>query len=175
VNEWVRFALVAFYPRVDDLPGLAELGVEDKIAALRRESTLLFWTGIVAAAVFFQLSPILTVRRPVPAVWLTEEQLDAHAYKLATFPVYVIRQLVVLLKLMAGIFWGESKEIRAFLHLPAYGRDPGTRQLGPGLPPPPEGSRRAPTEALVQLGRREEEKRRGLRHDHDHAIGKEIA
>jgi hypothetical protein len=175
VNEWVRFALVAFYPRVDDLPGLAELGVEDKIAALRRESTPLFWTGIVAAAVFFQLSPIVTVHRPWPAVWLTEEELDAHAHKLATFPVYLIRQLVVLLKLTAGIFWGESKEIRAFLHLPAYGADPGTRQLGPGLPPPPEATARAPAETLVQLGRREEERGRGLRHHHDHAIGKEIA
>ncbi len=175
MNEWVRFALVAFYPRVDDLPGLAELGVEDKIAALRRESTLLFWTGIVAAAVFFQLSPIVTLGIPLPAVWLTEDQLDRHAYKLATFPVYVIRQLVVLLKLMAGVFWGESKEIRAFIHLPAYGADPGTRQLGPGLPPPLVEPHRAPTEGLVQLGRREEAQGRGLRHHHDHAIGKELA
>jgi hypothetical protein len=168
VNELVRFALVAFFPRVDDLPGLAELGVDEKIVALRRESTFLFWLGIVAAAVFFQLTPVLTVRRPLLAVFLSEEQLDAHADKLATFPVYLVRQLIVLLKLMAGIFWGESPEIRAFLHLPAYGSDPGTRRIAsdasdmaPLVPAP-----RAPIASLVQLGRREEERGRGEHVEH---------
>ena len=160
VNELVRFALVAFFPRVDDLPGLAELGVEDKIVALRRESTPLFWTGIVTASVFFQLSPILTVRRPWPAVFLTEPQLDAHAHALATHRVYLLRQIIVLLKLTAGIFWGEAPEIRAYLHLPAYPADPGTRRTEPHperhVPGP-----RAPVAALVQLGRREEARGRG--------------
>ena len=160
MNEIVRFALVAFFPRVDDLPGLAELGVDEKIAALRRESTLLFWTGIVAAAVFFQLSPILTVHRPWPAVLLSEEQLDAHAQKLATYPVYLIRQLIVLLKLMAGVFWGQSPEVRAFLHLPAYGADPGTRRVEATIARPIS-STRAPAESLVQLGRREGARGRG--------------
>jgi hypothetical protein len=167
VNDLIRFAMVAFYPRVGDLPGLAELGVDEKIARLRRESTLLFWTGLVAAAVFFHLSPILTVRRPWPAVFLTEDELDEHAHKLATYPVYLVRQLVVLLKLMAGVFWGESPELRAFLHLPAYGADPGTRRLGHVDPPPPGGPR-APADALVQLGKREESKGRDAR-----PVGKE--
>jgi hypothetical protein len=160
VNELVRFALVAFFPRVGDLPGLAELGVDEKIAALRRDSTRLFWTGIVAAAVFFQLSPILTVRRPWPAVMLTEEQLDAHAHAIATHRIYLLRQIIVLLKLMGGVFWGQSPEIRAFLHLPAYGDDPGTRRVDSnvaGAPYPP----RAPVDVLVKLGRREEERGRG--------------
>ena len=171
MNDLVRFALVAFYPRVDDLPGLAELGVEEKIVALRRESTPLFWTGIVAAAVFFQLAPILTVHRPWPAVLLDEEQLDAHAHKLASHPVYLIRQLIVLLKLTAGIFWGQSPEIRAFLHLPAYPADPGTRrtEAHPVVRAP---GTRAPVAALVQLGRREEERGRGREAAH-HAVAEE--
>ena len=57
-------------------------------------------------------------------------ELIAHAHALATHPVYVIRQLIVLLKLMGGVFWGESPEVRAFLHLPAYPADPGTRRDG---------------------------------------------
>jgi hypothetical protein len=155
VNELVRFAMVAFYPRVDDLPGLADLGVEAKIERLRRESTHLFWFGVVAAAVFFQLSPILTVRRPWPAVFLTDTQLDAHAHKLGTYPVYMIRQLVVLLKLMAGVFWGESPEVRAAMALPAYGDDPGTRRTEP-RPTLPEAPPRAPVASLVKLGLRED-------------------
>ncbi len=160
MNELVRFALCAFFPREGDLPGLADLGVDDKIAALRRDSTHLFWFGIVAAAVFFQLTPIVTVRRPWPAVFLTEEQLDEHAHRLATYPVYLVRQLIVLLKLMAGVFWGQSPEVRAFLHLPAYGDDPGTRRVEPVVPRPPPARERAPVPSLVQLGKREVERGR---------------
>ena len=160
MNELVRFAMVAFYPRQGDLPGLAELGVDDKIEALRRESTLLFWFGIVAAAFFFQVTPILTVRRPVPAAWLSEEQLDAHAHALATHPAYLIRQLIVLLKLMGGTFWGSSPEVRTFLHLPPYPADPGTRRTERMVARPPYPPR-APAPQLVALGRREEERGRG--------------
>ena len=159
MNELVRFAMVAFFPRVDDLPGLAELGVEEKIARLRRETTLLFWTGICAAAIFFHLSPILTVHRPLPASLLSEEELDSHAFKLGTHRVYLVRQIVMLLKLMAGVFWGESPEIRAFLHLPAYPADPGTRRVASSVVPQvllP----RAPLPELVQLGLREEQRGR---------------
>jgi hypothetical protein len=154
VNDLVRFALVAFFPRVDDLPGLDELGVEEKIEALRRESTFLLWLGIVGGALFFQLSPILTVLRPLPAVWLTEEQLDRHAHQLATHPVYLIRQITVLIKLVAGMFWGQSPEIRKYLTLPAYGEDPGTRRMEPTVARPAIGPRR-PTEGLVKLGKKE--------------------
>ena len=151
----IRFALVAFFPRVDDLPGLDELGVDDKIVALRRESTWLFWVGVVGAAFFFQVSPIITVHRPWPAVFLEPEELDQHAYELGTHPVYLIRQMAVLLKLVAGMFWGESKEIRAFLELPAYAPEPGTRRTEPMVRRPPPVTR-APMDALVQLGRAEE-------------------
>lgn len=146
--------MVAFFPRVDDVPGLAELGVAAKIADLRRESTLLFWTGIVGAAVFFQIAPILTVRRPWPAVFLTPEELDLHAHRLSGHPVYLIRQLIVLLKLSGGLLWGQSKEIRAMLDLPSYPADPGTRRTEV-LVARTELSQRAPSGKLVQLGLRE--------------------
>lgn len=168
MNELVRFAMVAFFPRVDDLPGLADLDVDDKVAALRRDSTHLFWFGVVSAAVFFQLSPILTVRRPWPAVFLTPDELDAHAHRIASHPVYLIRQIVVLLKLTAGLFWGQSPQIRAFLSLPAYGPDPGTRRIEPH----PRGAvagPRAPADALVKLGERELSRGRGAEASHANA------
>ena len=154
VNELVRFAMVAYFPRVDDVPGLAELGVDAKIADLRRESTLLLWTGVVAAAVFFQLAPILTVRRPWPAALLTPEELDQHAHRLASHPAYLIRQIITLLKLTGGILWGQSPEVRAMLALPPYEADPGTRRTEAFVARPVIG-KRAPFPALVQLGRRE--------------------
>ncbi len=159
MNELVRFAMVAYFPRVDDVPGLAELGVEAKIADLRRESTLLLWTGVVAAAVFFQLAPILTVRRPWPAALLTPEELDEHAHRLASHPAYLVRQIITLLKLTGGILWGQSPEVRAMLELPAYAADPGTRRTE-AMVLRPEIAARAPVPALVQLGRREVERGR---------------
>lgn len=154
VNDLVRFAMVAFFPRVDDLPGLAELDVDAKIVELRRETTWLLWVGVVAAAVVFQLAPILTVRRPWPAVLLTPEELDLHAHRLSSHPSYLLRQIIVLLKLTGGILWGQSPEVRALLELPAYPADPGTRRTELMVVPEPLAAR-APVEALVQLGRRE--------------------
>ncbi len=172
MNELVKFALCAFFPRAGGLPGLADLGVDEKIAGLRRDSTRLFWLGIVAGAFFFQISPIVTVYRPWPAALLTEEQLDAHAHALATHRVYLVRQIIVLLKLMGGVFWGQSPEIRAFLDLPAYGEDPGTRRMEAKVAPLPYPPR-APVPALVALGRREVAKGRG--ESAAHAAGHERA
>lgn len=174
VNELVRFALCAYFPREGDLPGLAEMDIDTKIAALRRESTWVFWLGLVAAAFFFQVSPILTVRRPWPAVFLDEEQLDQHAMKLASYPSYLIRQILVLLKLVGGIFWGQSDEVRAMLALPAYPPDPGTRRTGESVPSAAL-VERSPSEPLVQIGRREEARGRGIEHDRHHAIDAEAS
>ena len=160
MNELVRFALVALFPGDGDLPGLAELGVDDKITAIRRDSTPLFWLGLVGAALFFQLSPILTVRRPWPAVWLEPEQLDLHANRIATHPSYLIRQIMMLLKLVGGLFWGESPEIRAAMALPPYPADPGSRRTEPQIARVVL-AERAPAPALVKLGRRETERGRG--------------
>lgn len=174
MNDLVRFALVAFFPREGDLPGLAELGIDDRVAELRRDATPLFWLGIVGAALFFQLSPILTVRRPFPAVWLTDEQLDAHAHGLATQRSYMIRQIVMLLKLVGGMFWGQSPQIRAMLALPPYPGDPGTRRTE-ALVGRPALSERAPVPQLVQIGRGDEARGRGRDHDRTHALDVEVA
>jgi hypothetical protein len=163
VENLVRFALVALFPRVDDWPGLAELGVDDKIAALHRDATWLFWIGLVGAAIFFQLSPLLTLRKPLLAVWLTPDELDAHAYALGTHRSYLVRQIVMLLKLMGGLFWAESPEIRTALQLPAYPVDPGTRRIEPMITRARATSRH-PVPQLVTLGRRERERGRSGAH-----------
>lgn len=172
VNDLVRFALVAYFPREGDLPGLAEMDVDTKIAALRRESTWIFWVGLVGAALFFQVTPLLTLRLPYIAWWLDEEQLDEHAHKLASYPSYLVRQILVLLKLVGGMFWGQSDEVRRALSLPAYPADPGTRRTEAVVPRPALGPRE-PSEALVLLGRREEARGRGRDFDRHHALDSE--
>lgn len=157
----VCFALKAFFPREGDLPGLAELDVEAKVHRLRRESTFLFWAGLVGAAIFFQLAPIATIRKPLPAALLSADDLDAHAFRIATTPFYPVRQIIVLLKLIGGVFWGESPEIRAFISLPPYGPDPGTRRTEARVARPSRIARE-PSPRLVPLGRRETDRGRAV-------------
>jgi hypothetical protein len=157
LNQLVRFTMVSMFPQEGDLPGLADLDVDEKIVTLRRESTHLLWLGLVLASLLFLLSPILTVRRLCLASSLRDEELDRHAFKLATHRSYAVRQLLNLVKLIGGIFWGQSPEVRAYLELPAYGQDPGTRRLDADVVPPPRPPRS--TTKLVQIGRREEERR----------------
>ncbi len=160
MSSLVRFALVALFPGDEDVPGLADLSVDEKLVQLRRDATPLFWFGLWGAALLFQLTPILTVKRPWPAVFLTEEQLDDHANQLATHRIYVIRQIVMLLKLVGGLFWGQSPEIRALIALPAYAPDPGTRRTEALVTRTPL-ALRSPSPPLIQLGKREEERGRG--------------
>lgn len=172
MNGLVRFALVAYFPREGDLPGLAELGVDDKLAALRRDSTWLFWLGLVLAAVFFQVTPIVTVRRPYLAAWLDEDELDEHAMKLSANRSYLARQILMILKLVGGLFWAQSSEIRARIGLPAYPDDPGTRRVE-SMVARPVLAARAPGESLVRIGRKEEAIGRGRDHDRHHALDAE--
>jgi hypothetical protein len=83
VNEFVRFALTAYYPRTDDLPGLADLGIDEKIVVFRRETTWFFWMGIVLAALFFQIAPVLTLKRP----WLATAIRSARTSISRSHPV----------------------------------------------------------------------------------------
>jgi hypothetical protein len=130
VNRIVVLPLCAFYPRVGRLPGLDELAPEARIEELRRDATGLFWLGVVAAALFFHVTPILTVRRPVLAGALSPDDLDRHTAALAGHPIYLVRQLVMMLKLVGGLFWAASPEVRACIALPPYPPDPGTRRGG---------------------------------------------
>lgn len=169
VNEFVRFALTAYYPRTDDLPGLADLGVDEKIATFRRETTWVFWFGIVMAAVFFQLSPMLTLKRPRLATSLMPEELDRHAHTLTSHPWYLVRQMPMMLKLIGGIFWAQSPEIRSYVNLPPYLPDPGTRRTEAFVQRFEAPPREVSSEKLIMLGRHERERgrdgtvRKGLR------------
>jgi hypothetical protein len=169
VNEFVRFALSAYYPRTDDLPGLADLDIDEKIVVFRRESTWIFWTGIVLAALVFQISPLLTLKRPWLATWLTPKELDEHAHALTSHPLYFVRQMPMMLKLIGGIFWAQSPEIRAFVNLAPYPPDPGTRRTESFVPRFVAPPRVVSSEKLLSLGRQETERgrdgtvRKGLR------------
>lgn len=122
----IRRAICALYPGSERLPPVAALDLDAFIERVRRESSPLFWTGVLLGALVFTLSPILTIGVPLPSVWLGKEALDRHADRVTSHRWYLIRQPVFLVKMVGGLAWGQHAKVRALNNLPAYPPDPGT-------------------------------------------------
>lgn len=122
----VRSAIVALYPSGGAMPGAADCGLDDFLRKFRRESPGLLWFGAVLGALVFHLTPLFTVFVPLPAFLLPAGLLDKHASRISGTQVYLVRQSVFLVKLVAGLCWGADPEVRRRLALPALPADPGT-------------------------------------------------
>lgn len=126
MERMIVFSMCAMLPGGAGLPGVAECGIEAHVTRLRRESTWMFWVGTVLGALVFVLTPVLTVRIPLPAFWLSAETLDRHADLVARIPIYALRQAIFLLKTGAGLCWGAHPAVRAVFAMAPYEADPGT-------------------------------------------------
>ncbi len=122
----VRAAIVMLYPRVGDLPGAEDCDIDAFLERFRRETTGLMWLGVVLGAIVFQLTPIVTVFVPLPASLLPSELAIRHAERISTSNVYLLRQAIFLVKLVAGMVWGGHPRVRERFALPALPPDPGT-------------------------------------------------
>ncbi len=116
-------------PRVGDIPGVADVGIDAFLAQVRRETTPLVWLGLVIAAVLFALSPILTVSVPLPSMLLPAGLRDRHADRVCSSRFYLLRQSIVLLKMYACLCWGQAPAVRARLSVAPYPADPGTFRI----------------------------------------------
>ncbi len=123
---FVRFALSAIMPSSGDLKGVSETALDPFLDRLDRDAPPLFRFGVVLASLFFCLSPIITIWIPLPAFMLSKAQLRRHTEKGAGHPIYLIRQTIFLIKMVAGLCWSEDADVRATLGLPALDPDPGT-------------------------------------------------
>ncbi len=127
VAVWlIRFAMCALMPRTPGLPGVEDTGVDEWVRTFRRESGLPIWAGVFFGSVLFMLLPLVTIGVPLPACFLSHRLLDKHAQKITSLPVYLIRQPIFLVKMMAGLCWGSHPDVRKHLHLTPYPADPGT-------------------------------------------------
>ena len=78
----------------------------------------------VLGAIVFHLTPILTVKVPLPAFWLPPKLADRHADAIATTDSYLLRQAVFLVKLVAGLAWASHPEVRKRFALAPLEADP---------------------------------------------------
>lgn len=124
VRWLVKKALVPFFPESEALPGIERLDLDAFVDRYHRESSGLIWLGVVLGAVVFTVTPLLTVYRPVPSFWLSADTLDRHADRLSSHPIYVVRQVVFLLKMVGGLCWGQHAITRERLALEPYAADP---------------------------------------------------
>ena len=122
----VRAAIVLMYPRTDSLPGAEDCDLDAFLERFRSETTMLMWFGVVVGALVFHLSPLFTVRVPLPAFLLSPRLADKHADRIGSTSIYLVRQLVNVVKLPAGMVWGAHPEVRKRFALPPLDADPGT-------------------------------------------------
>jgi hypothetical protein len=122
----VHSAIVILYPRTAALPGAADCDLEAFLLRFRREAAPLVWLGVVLGAVLFHLTPVFTVRVPLPAFMLPPDVADRHASRISGSRIYLVRQSIFLVKLAAGLAWGAHPDVRARFALPALAPDPGT-------------------------------------------------
>lgn len=122
----VRSAMLAFYPRTEALPGLADTAIGPFLVQFRRETTSTMWLGVVLAAVLFHATPLLTIFVPLPAFLLPSGLLDKHARRIGGSNLYLVKQAMLVLKLPAGLCWGRDPEVRKRFAMSAYAPDPDT-------------------------------------------------
>ncbi len=126
VTPLVRHALIAFYPRTEHFPGIVDTGLDEFLPRYLRESAPLMRLGVYVATILFVLTPIITVYVPLPSFLLPQRLLDRHADRIATYPLYLLRSLILVLKIAAGLCWGAHPEVRKRLGLPPLPPDPET-------------------------------------------------
>ena len=122
----IKFAMCTMMPRTASLPGIADTDIDGFLRRLKKETNLLYWTGLVLGAIVFALTPLLTIGVPLPAFALPRRALLRHTERVLGHPIYLVRQAAFLVRVSAGLCWGADEKVRACFALPPYPPDPGT-------------------------------------------------
>jgi hypothetical protein len=126
IRALVRSAMGDLMPRAAGLPGIADTDVDGFLRTLRRDADLLYRIGLVLGALLYHLTPVLTVGVPLPVLLLPGRLREKHAARIVYTRIYALRQAIFLVRLNAGMCWGQDPGVRAHFDLPPYAPDPGT-------------------------------------------------
>ena len=125
--RWItRNVLLNVLPAGGPLPGLDEVDLEQFLINFRRDAPLLMRVALSLSVLIYIFSTPITVFVPWPALWMPRGLRARHTERLAQHPIYVVRQTMTMLKMVAGMAWGQDPAIRQRLHLEAYESDPAT-------------------------------------------------
>lgn len=126
--EWLTLkALDAVIPGNEKVPGIAASTRGPVVVAeLRRDAPFEMRMVLNLAVLIWLVSPLFTVFVPLPAVWLPARLRHAHTDRLTSTSFYLVRQISLVLKQVAGMAWGQDPEVRAAYGMKPYPEDPGT-------------------------------------------------
>jgi hypothetical protein len=125
--RWItRRVLLEMLPAGGVLPGLDIIDLDGFLRGFGRDAPFLMRLGLALSVGIFVMSAPLTLGIPWPAIWLPRKLRARHAKRLATHRIYVVRQTVTMLKMVAGMAWGQDPRIRIRMGLEPYDEDPGT-------------------------------------------------
>ena len=113
-------------PRSSRLPGLADTDLDAFLRRLRREADFVLWSGLLLGALVFACTPLITLGVPLPAFMLPRRMLERHTARIIAHPVYLLRQALAVVRLIAGMCWAADPRVRACFALAPHPLDPGT-------------------------------------------------
>jgi hypothetical protein len=123
--QLTAWTLAVVFPSTPQLPGLDTIDSKPFIRQLHSEAPFTIRATLVVAVLLFNLTPLLTLGIPLPAFALSKARADEHAQRLSASPVYLLRQIMLMLKTIGGLVWGAAPDVRQKLTMPAYGEDSG--------------------------------------------------
>lgn len=131
MNGWRKIVvrvLCTIFPDGERVPGLDPRRMARFLDTFLAESPPLLRLALHGSALAYLLSTPLTVGRLTPALWLGPRARDRHAQGVATHPLYLLRQAMLMLKTVGGLCWGADPTVRSRLGLAPYPPDPGSRR-----------------------------------------------
>lgn len=122
----IKQAMYPLFPRSPELPGLVDTDLDAFLRRLRCEADVVFWLGLLVGALVFACTPLITLGVPLPAFLLPRRLLERHTERIIAHPIYLLRQALAVVRLIAGMCWAADPRVRACFALAPYPADPGT-------------------------------------------------
>ena len=123
--QLTSWTFARIFPSTAALPGLDTFDSKPFIRQLHREAPFTIRATLIVSVLLFHLTPLLTLGIPLPAFLLSAKQVDAHAQRLSMSNIYLLRQIMLMLKTIGGLCWGAMPEVRQKLAMPVYPEDSG--------------------------------------------------
>ena len=123
--QLTAWTLAMVFPSTPQLPGLDVIDCKPFLRQLNREAPFIIRATLIASVLLFNVTPVLTLGIPLPAFALSRARVDVHEQRLSESSIYLLRQIVLMLKTMGGLCWGAAPEVRQKLAMPIYAADSG--------------------------------------------------
>jgi hypothetical protein len=123
-RDWAFAALGAIYPSRASSSlsvGVCDLALGEYLRDLFLSIPLMAVLGLRAAIWIVALAPPFVLRRMVTVMGLDAEERQLLVERLVSSPSYGVRQLVVALKAIGGLFFGAAASVKAAIFGDAAG------------------------------------------------------